>query len=98
MNRWTALALLLAVAGALALRVPQLAVRPLHNDEAINATKLAALWEKGEYRYDPDEYHGPTLYYCSLPFLALSSLVNSDAPTGSQLPAAQGGGPADLQR
>ncbi|MBP9902677.1 MAG: TIGR03663 family protein [Verrucomicrobia subdivision 3 bacterium] len=92
MNRWTALALLLAVAGALALRVPQLAVRPLHNDEAINATKLAALWEKGEYRYDPDEYHGPTLYYCSLPFLALSSLVNSDAPTGSQLPAAQGGG------
>jgi uncharacterized protein (TIGR03663 family) len=89
MNRWSALAMLLAVAGALALRVPQLAVRPLHNDEAINATKLAALWEKCEYHYDPHEYHGPTLYYCSLPFLALSSLVNSHVTAGSQLPAAQ---------
>jgi len=79
MNRWTALAMLLAVAGALALRVPQLGLRPLHNDEAINATKLATLWEQGEYLYDPDEYHGPTLYYCSLPFLALSSLTDSAA-------------------
>lgn len=77
MNRWSALALLLALAGALALRVPQLAIRPLHNDEAINATKLAALWEKGEYHYDPDEYHGPTLYYSSLPFLWLSPAKNA---------------------
>ena len=37
MNRWSALALLLALAGALALRGPQLAARPLHNDEAVNA-------------------------------------------------------------
>ena len=89
MNRWSALALLLALAGALALRVPQLAARPLHNDEAINATKLAALWEKGEYHYDPDEYHGPTLYYFSLPFLWLSSAINSDGRAGSPLPAAR---------
>ena len=88
MNRWSALALLLALAGALALRVPHLAVRPLHNDEGINASKLAALWEKGGYRYDPDEYHGPTLYYFSLPFLALSSVINSDGRAGNPLPAA----------
>jgi len=69
MNRWAALAWLLAVAGALALRCPQLGVRPLHNDEGVNAVKLAALWERGEYRYDPHEYHGPTLHYLSLPFL-----------------------------
>lgn len=73
MNRWGALALLLIFAGALALRLPGLEVRPLHNDEAINALKLAVLLEKGEYVYDPDEFHGPTLYYSSLPFLWLSS-------------------------
>ena len=77
MNRWSALALLLALAGALALRGPQLAARPLHNDEAVNATKLAALWEKGEYHYDPEEYHGPTLHYFSLPFLWLGKVTNA---------------------
>ena len=78
MNRWSALALLLAIAGALALRAHDLGNRPLHNDEAVNATKLAALWDKGEYKYDPHEYHGPTLHYFSLPFLKLSSAINSD--------------------
>lgn len=72
MNRWAALAWLLALAGALLLRCPQLGLRPLHNDEGVNAAKLAALWDKGEYRYDPHEYHGPTLHYCSLPVLWLS--------------------------
>lgn len=76
MNRWSALALLLAFAAALALRVPHLAARPLHNDEAVNATKLAALWTKGEYHYDPDEYHGPALHYFALPFLWLSPAKN----------------------
>jgi len=77
MNRWGALALLLAFAGALALRCPRLDVRPLHNDEAINALKLTALWEKGQYTYDPDEFHGPTLYYSALPFVWLSSARDS---------------------
>ncbi len=89
MNRWSALALLLAIAGALALRAHDLGNRPLHNDEAVNATKLAALWDKGEYKYDPHEYHGPTLHYFSLPFLKLSSALNSDGRAGSPLPAAR---------
>jgi uncharacterized protein (TIGR03663 family) len=73
MNRWSALAaLLLAFAAALALRLPHLSARPLHNDEAVNATKVAELYEHGRYRYDPDEFHGPTLHYFSLPFLWLS--------------------------
>ena len=42
MNRWSALAVLLAIAAALALRVPKLAIRPLHNDEAVNAVKVTA--------------------------------------------------------
>ena len=78
MNRWSARALLLAIAGALALRVPSLATRPLHNDEAVNAVKVSELWQHGRYAYDPDEYHGPTLHYASLPFLWLSGARNSD--------------------
>jgi uncharacterized protein (TIGR03663 family) len=78
MNRWSALALLLAVACALALRVPKLDTRPFHNDEAVNAIKVSELWQHGRYRYDPDEYHGPTLHYATLPFLWLSDARNSD--------------------
>ncbi len=78
MSRWSALALLLAVAGALALRLPKLDTRPLHNDEAVNAVKVSELWQHGRYAYDPDEYHGPTLHYATVPFLWLSGARNSD--------------------
>jgi len=77
MNRWSALALLLAFVTALVLRCPQLGVRPLHNDEAVNATKLVELWQTGHYRYNPDEYHGPTLHYLALPVLWFSPVRNS---------------------
>src|SRR6185436_19137962 len=77
MNRWSALALLLAIAGALALRVPKLDTRPLHNDEAVNAVKVTELWQHRRYIYDPEEYHGPTLHYATLPFLWLSGARNS---------------------
>src|ERR1043166_7777700 len=76
MNRGSALAVLLALTAAIALRVPHLALRPLHNDEGVNAVKVAELWEHGRYVYDPDEFHGPTLYYASLPFLWLSGARN----------------------
>jgi uncharacterized protein (TIGR03663 family) len=72
MNRWSVLAVLLIAAAALALRVPQLGHRPLHNDEAVNAFKVTELWQEGRYVYDPDEYHGPTLHYATVPFLWLS--------------------------
>ena len=85
MSRGCAVALLLAATVALVLRAPQLDVRPLHNDEAVNATKLAALWEKGNYTYDPDEFHGPSLHYASLPFLWLSGVRDSDQITDSTL-------------
>src|SRR6266545_4223019 len=78
MNRWSALAVLLAIAGALALRVPKLATRPFHTDEAVNAVKVSELWQQGRYAYDADEYHGPALHYATLPFLWLSGARNSD--------------------
>jgi uncharacterized protein (TIGR03663 family) len=85
MNRWSALAVLLAIAGALALRVPKLDTRPLHNDEAVNAVKVSELWQHGRYVYDPDEYHGPTLHYATLPFLWLSGARNSNELTDATL-------------
>ena len=51
---------------ALALRLPGLAKRPMHGDEAVNAVKIGELIEGKGYRYDPHEYHGPTLNYFSL--------------------------------
>ncbi|HLK60124.1 MAG TPA: flippase activity-associated protein Agl23 [Chthonomonadaceae bacterium] len=59
--------LLLLTLGALALRLPDLGSRPFHGDEAVHAVKFQELWEKGVYRYDPNEYHGPTIYYAALP-------------------------------
>src|SRR3954462_13572592 len=86
MNRWSALAAwLLAFVAALVLRLPQLSARPLHNDEAVNATKVAELYEHGRYRYDPDEFHGPTLHYFSLPFLWLTGAKDTDEITDGQL-------------
>lgn len=67
MKRWFLPLLLLAFAAALALRWPGIEGRPLHNDEAVNGIKFRALWQTGEYRYDPHEYHGPTLAYATLP-------------------------------
>src|SRR5581483_9171081 len=66
MSRSVTLGLLLAVAAALVLRCPQLGVRPMHNDEAVNAIKFRTLWEQGAYKYDPNEHHGPTLFYLTL--------------------------------
>jgi uncharacterized protein (TIGR03663 family) len=63
MKRLLAAGLLLVAAGALLLRLPRLDERPLHTDEAVHALKFKGLWEMGMYRYDPHEYHGPTLYY-----------------------------------
>lgn len=86
MNRWLGLGALLAVAGiALALRLPSLDRRPLHNDEAVNAVKFSALWETGRYTYDPQEYHGPALHYATLPFIALSGARTSEDLSDARL-------------
>ncbi len=59
---------------AAALRIPRLSSRPMHCDEAVHACKLGELLEKGEYHYDPYDYHGPTLNYFTLIPAALCSI------------------------
>ena len=44
--------------------------RPMHNDEAVNGIKFGQLWEHGGYKYDPNEHHGPSLYYATLALAA----------------------------
>lgn len=58
---------------ALLFRFLALDLRPMHHDEANQAVKFGALLEEGEYRYDPEDHHGPSLYYISLPFAWLLS-------------------------
>ncbi len=62
-----------AVLGALVFRTAGLGLRPMHHDEANQAVKFGALLERGEYRYDPADHHGPSLYYLTLPFAWVAS-------------------------
>ncbi len=67
--KWSKISVVLILAAticAVSLRLPKLKERPMHGDEAIHAFKLGQLLEDGFYRYDPDEYHGPTLNYLTL--------------------------------
>ncbi|MBU0618243.1 MAG: TIGR03663 family protein [Planctomycetes bacterium] len=64
--------IILTALGALASRLPKLGYRPMHCDEAVHAVKCNDLWQTGRYHYDLHEYHGPTLYYCTLPVIWLS--------------------------
>ena len=61
--------LVLLTAGAFLLRSPFRGIRPFHADESVHAVKFRDIWEHGRYRYDPNEFHGPTLYYAALPIV-----------------------------
>src|ERR1700752_729612 len=48
---------------AAVLRMYDLNLVPLHHDEGVNGNFLVRLVREGYYQYDPQNYHGPTLYY-----------------------------------
>jgi len=65
--RWKYVACaVVVVAIGTTLRLPELSRRPMHTDEAVHAVKFGRLLEEGFYRYDPGEYHGPSLNYFTL--------------------------------
>jgi predicted membrane-bound mannosyltransferase len=70
---WFVLAGLITVLAAV-LRFWDLALKPLHHDEGVNGFFLTNLVRDGVYKYDPANYHGPTLYYLTLPFVELFGL------------------------
>ena len=61
---WRLSALAILVVGAF-LRLYDLALVPLHHDEGVNGNFLVTLVRDGNYIYNPENYHGPTLYYFS---------------------------------
>jgi uncharacterized protein (TIGR03663 family) len=55
--------------------VYHLELTPLHHDEGVNGYFLVHLFRDYVYRYDPANYHGPTLYYFALPSAYLLGLT-----------------------
>lgn len=51
-----------------------LELKPLHHDEGVNGFFLITLFRDGIYKYDPSNYHGPTLYYVALAFTKIFGL------------------------
>ncbi len=62
-NRAWLISCLLILLVAAFLRLYDLALVPLHHDEGVNGNFLVRLVREGAYQYDPQNYHGPTLYY-----------------------------------
>lgn len=61
---------------AAVLRLYDLDLVPLHHDEGVNGNFLVRLVREGVYRYDPANYHGPTLYYFAAFFPWLLRLLS----------------------
>lgn len=71
--RWLAVCSLITAVSVL-LRFYDLALKPMHHDEGVNGWFLTTLFNDGVYRYDPANYHGPTIYYISLLFAKIFGL------------------------
>ncbi len=84
------LLLLTATVIAASLRWPQLDARPMHADEAVQARRFRDLWIDHRYRYDPYEFHGPTLAYATLPSVwwqGVNTFAKTTAATYRIVPA-----------
>jgi uncharacterized protein (TIGR03663 family) len=62
----TAMMIAVAIIVAFWFRFNLIDIKPFHFDEGVNYNFLHNLATTGEYRYDPTNYHGPTLYYLAL--------------------------------
>jgi uncharacterized protein (TIGR03663 family) len=60
---------------AVFLRLWDINLKPMHHDEGVNGFFLTDLYRNGKYHYDPNNYHGPTLYYFSLAISAINGVL-----------------------
>ncbi|MDX2031031.1 MAG: TIGR03663 family protein [Blastocatellia bacterium] len=67
---------LLAVLLSAWFRVSEIGIKPFHHDEGVNSFFLLNLARSGDYQYNPENYHGPSLYYLTL--LSLRALGETD--------------------
>ena len=80
MGGFFALALL-----ALAVRLPQLGIRPMHTDESVNAYIIGQLLAGEKFHYDPQDRHGPALAALALPLAKLQGAKSFSDLTESEL-------------
>jgi uncharacterized protein (TIGR03663 family) len=69
------IACLVITATAIFWRFWQLELKPLHHDEGVNGHFLVTLFRDAIYKYDPNNYHGPDLYYLALAFTKMFGLT-----------------------
>jgi len=81
--RWAIFAIIALL--ALAVRLPQLGVRPMHTDEAINAYIVGQSLAGEKYQYDPIDRHGPALAEFTLPLIKIEGVKKYSDLTESQL-------------
>eukprot|EP00457_Paulinella_chromatophora_P000536 gb/GEZN01000536.1/.p1 GENE.gb/GEZN01000536.1/~~gb/GEZN01000536.1/.p1 ORF type:complete len:1229 (-),score=138.74 gb/GEZN01000536.1/:438-4124(-) len=62
----------------------QITARPLHHDEGVNCWFMDRLIEKNLWNYDPENYHGPILYYVTLVYVWVNNWLH-DRPISSLL-------------
>ena len=70
-NVWGWLALAAITALAAWFRFDALDLKPLHHDEGVNAQFMAGLLKNFHYKYNPNNFHGPLLYFLTLPVVKL---------------------------
>src|SRR5215469_1891676 len=81
--RWPAF-IIVALIG-LAVRLPQLGVRPMHTDEAVNAYIVGQLLAGEPFTYDPQDRHGPALAALALPLARMRGARSFSDLTESEL-------------
>jgi uncharacterized protein (TIGR03663 family) len=47
-------------------RFSELSLKPFHHDEGVNGHFMLNLARSNQYQYNPENYHGPSLYYFAL--------------------------------
>lgn len=62
---------------AAALRIIALGLKPMHHDEGVNGFFLMNLMRHGVFHYNPENYHGPTLYFLTLPLAFIADKLGA---------------------
>ncbi len=75
-DRWFWIGALVVLVVAAVIRLPELGMNPFHHDEGVNGWFTTTLARSGSWRYDPANYHGPTLFYFALLSEVLFGLNN----------------------